>query len=120
MKTLSWNCRGLGNRATVRALRKILQSEKPNIVFLMETKLKSVKVAELNSKNWRFSGCFSVDCSGFDRARRGGLCVMWQNPFDLTLSSYSEHHISFWVSSHHSANRWFFTGVYGWPEQGQK
>jgi len=39
MKILSWNCRGLGNPAAVRALRKILKITCPDVVFLSETKL---------------------------------------------------------------------------------
>ena len=39
MGTLAWNCRGLGNRRTVRALEKVVSFEDPNFIFLMETKL---------------------------------------------------------------------------------
>ena len=39
MSTLAWNCRGLGNRHTIRALEKVVSSEDPNFIFLMETKL---------------------------------------------------------------------------------
>jgi hypothetical protein len=39
MKILSWNCRGLGNPKTVRALKKLLTNHTPDLVFLMETKL---------------------------------------------------------------------------------
>ena len=38
MSLLSWNCRGLGNRWTIRALVKVINKQDPNIVFLMETK----------------------------------------------------------------------------------
>jgi exonuclease III len=38
MKLLSWNCRGLGKPSAIRALKKLLQSHQPSIVYLMETK----------------------------------------------------------------------------------
>jgi exonuclease III len=37
MKLLSWNCRGLGKPAAVRALRKLTKAHHPDIVFLIET-----------------------------------------------------------------------------------
>jgi exonuclease III len=40
MKILSWNCRGLGNPDAVRAYKKLIKSNCPDVVFLMETKLK--------------------------------------------------------------------------------
>ena len=39
MSTMAWNCRGLGNRRTVRAFEKVMSSEDPSFIFLMETKL---------------------------------------------------------------------------------
>ena len=38
MSLLSWNCRGFGNRQTIRALVKVINKQDPNIVFSMETK----------------------------------------------------------------------------------
>lgn len=43
MKTLCWNFRGLGAPQSVRACRKLIKSRHPNLVFLMETKLKQEK-----------------------------------------------------------------------------
>jgi exonuclease III len=39
MKLLSWNCRGLGKASAVRALRKLILTHRPDMVFLTETKL---------------------------------------------------------------------------------
>ena len=44
MNILSWNCRGLGNYWTIRALKRVLQDEAPKVVFLMETKLSQEKM----------------------------------------------------------------------------
>jgi exonuclease III len=44
MKILSWKCQGIGNPRTVRALKKLIASHQPDIVFLMETKQLSIKM----------------------------------------------------------------------------
>ena len=38
MSAISWNCRGLGNPLTVKALQKVVLEKDPTLVFLMETK----------------------------------------------------------------------------------
>ena len=40
MRALGWNCRGLGNPPSVRALRNLVQQWDPDFEFLSETKLK--------------------------------------------------------------------------------
>lgn len=50
MSTLSWNCRGLGNRPTILALKRALRVEAPKFVFLMETKLSSDSMNLLKSE----------------------------------------------------------------------
>ena len=40
MRVLGWNCRGLGNPRSVRALRSLMQQWDFDFVFLSETKLK--------------------------------------------------------------------------------
>ncbi|MCI76476.1 hypothetical protein A2U01_0097746, partial [Trifolium medium] len=42
MKVMSWNCQGLGNPRTVRALQKLLANNHPDIIFLTETKLSHI------------------------------------------------------------------------------
>ena len=39
MSTMAWNCKGLGNQHTVRALENVVSSEDPSFIFFMETKL---------------------------------------------------------------------------------
>lgn len=35
---MSWNCQELGNSLTVQALRALVARERPNVLFLMETR----------------------------------------------------------------------------------
>lgn len=39
MSSLAWNCKGLRNRRTVLALKKVVTSEDPILIFLIKTKL---------------------------------------------------------------------------------
>lgn len=47
MSCLSWNCRGLGNPSTVRALRELIRTQKADIVLLHETLVHYVRVEEV-------------------------------------------------------------------------
>lgn len=38
MKILSWNCRGISHPFTVRSLRVLIHDNRPDILFLSETK----------------------------------------------------------------------------------
>lgn len=42
MLIVSWNVHGSGSRVTRRAVRRCVLKEKPDILFIQETKLKSV------------------------------------------------------------------------------
>ena len=44
MSAISWNCRGLGNPLTVKALQKVVLEKDPTLVFLMETKMDNMEM----------------------------------------------------------------------------
>jgi len=50
MNPLSWNCQGLGNPRSVRALHDIVQHWKPKIIFLMETKSKVKHMEKIKNR----------------------------------------------------------------------
>jgi hypothetical protein len=50
MKILSWNCRGLGNPQTIQELCRLVKEKKPEVVFLMETKLNNKKLEPIRVK----------------------------------------------------------------------
>lgn len=70
MKILNWNCRGLGNPATVRALTHTLRTENPDIVFMMETRLFTQQFVQLNQLHFKYFGCLLVDCSGNNHGKK--------------------------------------------------
>jgi len=73
MKIISWNCQGLGNPLTFHALRTLVSLERPNLIFLMETKNKASMVEGIKRK-LKFSNLFTVNPEGM----AGGLAVLWQ------------------------------------------
>jgi len=62
-----------------------------------------------------YDGVF-VDCRG----RAGGLALLWEKTTQVTLLSYSMHHIDVHMTELGSLSPWRFTGIYGWPETSHK
>jgi hypothetical protein len=60
MSLLSWNCRRLGNPWAVQDLHQLVKEKKPNLVFLMETKLHNKNLDFLRIR-LRFDHLFMVD-----------------------------------------------------------
>ncbi|XP_041009372.1 uncharacterized protein LOC121253428 [Juglans microcarpa x Juglans regia] len=111
MKTLSWNCRRLGNPRTVHDLCHLVKENGPNVIFLMETKLRGEKCDSIN-RRVRSEGCFVVDPEG----RKGGLMLLWDQSVELEILNYSNRHINAWVTNEEGNERWLLTGFYGQPE----
>lgn len=66
--------------------------ENPQLVFLMETKLKPEEVLRIKKKlNFRFD--LIIDCKGSGRDRAGGLCLSWNETMDIQILSHSQNHI---------------------------
>lgn len=118
MKTLSWNCRGLGNTSAVRALSRLIRIENPSLVFLMETHLKANEMDRLRIK-CGFSCGLAVDCAGQGR-ERSGLALFWSDSLDVDVQSYSLNHIHRRCGDEESGGGWDFTGIYGFPTKQHK
>jgi exonuclease III len=74
MLILNWNCRGLGNLRTVNDLCKMIKVKKPDVVFIIETKLHHKKMEKIKVR-LGFQNCFVVDSVG----RSGGLALLWND-----------------------------------------
>ena len=48
LKTVSWNCRGLGGLTKVEAIKDIIKTEKLDILLLQETKMLDVEAMALS------------------------------------------------------------------------
>ncbi|XP_021725132.1 uncharacterized protein LOC110692446 [Chenopodium quinoa] len=114
MKILSWNCQGLGNPWTVKALYDWCRREKTNIVVLMETMIDEDKLVIV----WNRCGFTDGICVS-SRGNSGGMGFWWRD-VKVNVSSYSIHHFIVDVCDHENNPSWRAVGVYGWPEQENK
>ncbi|KAA3472113.1 reverse transcriptase [Gossypium australe] len=110
MKIISWNVRGLGKSRTVKRLKNKLRAINPQILFLIETKLKA-KEMEIVRRKLGFSCGVDVDADG----SKGGLSLCWNNNALISLRSYSPFHIDADVDDIDSGVKWRLTGFYGNP-----
>lgn len=86
MNCISWNCRGLGNPRTVRALYDLIKDHKSSFLFLIETISVAKKIEEFRVR-FGFDYCFSVDKVG----RGGGLAVLWKRPLQFQMLLPTPH-----------------------------
>ena len=61
-------------------------------------------------RDFNLENCFAVDRTGMG----GGLALLWSVDVNVSITSYSQHHIDAIVSSE-SRLRWRCTGIYGHP-----
>ncbi|KAL5804943.1 hypothetical protein ACOSQ3_031743 [Xanthoceras sorbifolium] len=109
MSILCWNVRGLGSPRAFLALRKVIRKQSPNLVFLSETRLKGDWAARVKVQ-LGFSGGLHVDCVG----KSGGLMLLWNDVWDVSVLSFSRGHIDVVIKMENNL-RWRFTGFYGCP-----
>lgn len=114
MTILSWNCRGLGNPQTVRVLLDLVQSNKPMIIFLMETMIKFTKLDQVR-RRLGFKGLFMVEGEGHG----GGLALLWKETSMVTIISSSLNYINAKVQLE-GIPVWRLTGFYGFPERSRR
>lgn len=111
MSFISWNCRGVGNPRTVRALHDLLKDRNPNFLFLVETISFASKIETLRIR-FGFDHYFAVDRVG----RSEGLALFWKRPFQCEILGYSQHHIDVVFLENNIAS-WRLSCFYGYPER---
>ena len=67
---LRWNCRGLGNDATVKELRDLMKQFAPSVLCVLETQVHKARVEQLKT-TLGFDFSFAVNSTG----RCGGLVI---------------------------------------------
>jgi exonuclease III len=115
MSFLSWNCRGLGNPRAVRDLHQLVKEKRPNLVFLMETKLHNKNVDLIRIK-LKFDHMFMVDSVG----KSGGLMLLWNDTIEVAIQNYSRRHINAQIKVGKNKGEWKFSGFYGHPEAAKR
>src|ERR1044072_1707730 len=119
MKRLSWNCRRLRTLQAVRVLKRLIHSEAPDLLFLMETKKKASDVGRMRDLK-DFPHFYGVDCRGDGRAKAGGLCLLWKKEVDVRIISSSCNIINFSFPVDFDPGSVQISAVYGFPESGAK
>jgi len=88
MKVISWNVRGINGQTKQRLLKRKVQKEKPDIIFVQETKCANNIIQIVNRKPGRRMEHMDIDSHGWE----GGL-VTWWNPHVIKiLSSEASRH----------------------------
>ena len=75
MKLVSWNCRGLGGSIKVEALKNILNTEKPDILLVQETKMPGDEVMSRSSLFWKNNVGKAIS----SRGALGGISTLCRN-----------------------------------------
>jgi exonuclease III len=111
MIILSWNCLGFARPAAIRSLRAFCRSNKPDILFLCETKIQL-----FDSFNplltLGFSSFLQVPAAG----TKGGLILAWKPGFDLEPILLNPHHISCLIYSDPPSSPWLLSCIHA-PSQ---
>jgi exonuclease III len=121
MKVLSWNCQGLGNPKTVRALKKLIAFNHPDIIFLMETKTQHVQ-SHFKDKFAASYSFISFDCIvNGTTGRSGGIMMLW-DPCTcvIDINKMEFNYIDVSITNLPSNTHWRATGVYGYPKHHEK
>ena len=108
MNSLGWNCRGLGNPRSVRALHDLVRRWAPKIVFLSETKLRTKRMERIRDRIGFANGLF---VSSFGRS--GGLALLWTRETDLEIKSFGHFHIDAIITKANTIFKLRITGFYG-------
>ncbi|GLT47333.1 hypothetical protein SLA2020_210380 [Shorea laevis] len=110
MNLLSWNCQGLGQALTQRALNALLFKYSPCLVFLMETK-KQKRYLERLRRKFAYSSSMYVDPQGY----LGGLALWWTAKVNISIFSSDKKMIDGCCSEASFSSTWHFSFVYGEP-----
>ncbi|KAL0011877.1 hypothetical protein SO802_006985, partial [Lithocarpus litseifolius] len=108
---ISWNCRGLVNLRSVKALEKVVSNEDPIIVFVTETKSNKEWMEMVKDKCNMKHGLI-VSSEG----KSGGLAMLWKEGTTVEVQTYSQTHIDALVDGRVGVGSWHLKGFYGNPD----
>ena len=111
MSILSWNCWGLGNPRTVKALKRAWKKEALICVFLMETKF-STKQLNAKKQNWDYNQGLVVLSNGLS----GDQALLWKPNTKVHVKHFSRWFIDAHILCGITGLCWRLTGFYGHPK----
>ena len=89
MKLVSWNVIGLNGPGKYRMIKNMIQKEKPQLLFLQETKCNSQMLGSILSKAWPSSRSIAMDAS----SSFGRLAVAWDTQSLLVNDFHATHNL---------------------------
>uniref|UniRef100_A0A803NT74 Reverse transcriptase domain-containing protein n=1 Tax=Cannabis sativa TaxID=3483 RepID=A0A803NT74_CANSA len=114
-QAIAWNCRGLGNAATVRQLKELIRRSNPELLVLSEVRLTEAKLKSILVRI-HFQSFYYVPPIG----TAGGLALCWMNGVGCNIESADKYKITACISSDPPDKPWMFMGIYGPPVYAEK
>lgn len=110
MKVLSWNARGLKSQTKQHLLKKKVQKEQLDIVFVQETKCSSSTVISISKKLGKRMEYLETANNGW----KGGLIILW-NPkvMQLLSSEAARSYIAIKFQVVRNSETYLCTNIYG-------
>lgn len=110
MKLTTWNIRGLGSKRKQRNLSNTMKEEKPDMVFILETKCSIDKIREIHSKCIIKYEYLELKADN----TTGGILTLW-NPQKLGIlnAEASRNYLSVVIQPLGDKKVYFTTNVYG-------
>ena len=115
MSLISWNCQGFGATLAIQNLREEVRKERPQIVFLMETKQKR-KFLERKRRALNFEEAWYVDPIGLG----GVLALWWKENVVVNIISSSRNVIHTKIDSVSPNFPDYITFIYGPPIENER
>lgn len=115
MSIISWNCQGFGVALTVQNLKEVVRKEKPQLVFLMETK-KQINFLDRKRRAFGFDEGWYVNPIG----KSGGLALWWTNEVKVNIISSSKNIIHTKIESLAVSLPAYITFLYGPPVEQER
>lgn len=119
MKLISWNYKGLGSPRVFRTLQRIIQLQNPNLMLLMETRLKQDEIWSIQYKHG-YDFCRSVECNGNGMDRARFFSLLWKENLNLSIMFHSLNHICGFVVGEFDDQPLFFIGINGFLDEQYK
>jgi hypothetical protein len=100
----------------MRALKKLIANNQPDMIFLMETKLLEPQFKFLHMYRDTYN-YHTIDCSISGGGRAGGLVIIWNHcTLSLSIMNFDMNYIDCVISSPQHPNSWRATDIYGYPK----
>jgi hypothetical protein len=93
----------------------MVRDKRPNLIFLMETKLRKKKMENVRTKIG-LNNMFVVESIG----KSGGLTLFWEEECKVEIKNFSHRHINAIVCDQLLNVEWKFTSFYGQPDASKR